>query len=59
MPAAAREWDIEYRFLRAFPGTTHEAYLDTPDEAIAWLLRIHRVYQQVEAEKQEQANRRR
>lgn len=39
--------------MKAF-GWTHDQYLDTPDLAVEWLLRVDRVY--MEAEKRE-ANR--
>lgn len=41
-------WNAEYLFRRVF-HVTHEQYLDTPNDEIEWLLRIHQKYVEQEA----------
>lgn len=55
MPADAVEWHREYLYRRAFPGITHEQYLDEPGDAIEWLLRIDKVTRDLEAEAERRA----
>lgn len=40
---------MEYRVVKAF-GWTHEQYLDTPHDALNWLMRIDQIVEQFEAE---------
>jgi hypothetical protein len=40
-----RRWVEEYLFLQAFPGYSHDAYLDTPLEALRWLLEVHQIFE--------------
>jgi hypothetical protein len=55
VPDEALEWHHEYLYRRAFPGLTHEQYLDEPGDAIQWLLRIDKLHRDAEAERERAA----
>jgi hypothetical protein len=46
----------EYAYRQAFPGVTHEAFLDEPRAAVRWLMAIHGVVQEHEAQQQKAAS---
>lgn len=49
-------WVREYEFLQAFPGYTHDNYLDLPAGDSEWLLRVHRIMKEHEQRANNQAN---
>lgn len=53
------QWWREYEYRRAFPGLTHDQYLDEPLEAIQWLTRIHDEVETFKAEQQKAAQQKR
>jgi hypothetical protein len=48
-------WVREYKYRRAMGGT-HEDYLDTPEEIIEAMIRIHDAYNEAEARANKAAN---
>jgi hypothetical protein len=45
------QWYAEYRYRRRFGGS-HDEYLDTPGEAVAWLNSIDGVVEEIDAKRE-------
>jgi hypothetical protein len=48
-------WVREYRYRRAMGGT-HDDYMDTPEEIIEAMIRVHDAYQEAEARANKRAS---